>query len=200
MFADDGDINPLDADQGMARLQNELDLPLLAEFAAGSECLGVTRFCDCGDGTPDQVLTCSWLPSLVLVECVTGWSKLPREERVGPRQTIRWVGRVPYILLPRKLRGWEQLRESLAAAPSCHGCSGIGITLFFHGLLADGTIANVVWSDPHPRRHRPQTDCIAAYRWLARISRLCSLLPVQGTEKELSRGATGRLAWTVSPI
>jgi hypothetical protein len=92
------------------------------------------------------------------------------------------------------LRGWERLNESLAAAPSCEDPVAPGYTLAFHSLLTGGTLANVVWCNPHPRRQRPQTACIAAYRWLARIGRMCSVLPLQVKEERRVRS----LSWTGS--
>jgi hypothetical protein len=193
MFADAGGDSPLDADLGVVRLENALELPSPMEVAEAG-CQGVSRFFDCGTYMPDQVLTCVWLPSLVVVECVSGWSRLPRAERVDQLRTRRWVSRIPTFLLPGKLRGWQRLCESLAEAPSCQGDSLLCDMLCFHSLLAGGTIVNVVWSHPHPRRQRYQAECIAAYRWLARIGRMCSLLPIQRKEEK----RVGSLSWTGS--
>lgn len=197
MFGDEGEDGLLDADEIIARLEEEFELPPLTEVAVGTARLGASRFFDCGDNAPDQVVTCLWLPSVVMVEVVAGWSRLPREQREGRHQTSRWIGRVPLFLIPGRLRGWEQLRESLAAAGSCIGRGDIGRTCCFHSLLADGaTVSNLAWINPHPRRDRRQADCIAAYRWLARISRLCSLLPVQQAKEEPRTTRTaGRLGW-----
>jgi hypothetical protein len=193
MFADEGDECPIEVDRAVARLQQALDLPSLADVADPNG-QGVSRFFDCGEDSPDQVLTCLWLPSLVVVECVTAWSVLPPEERVNRLRTVRWVSRLPPFLLPGKLRGWERLQETLAAAPSCRGSPVIGGTFCFHSVLAGGTITNVAWSNPDPRRHRPQAECIAAYRWLARIGRMCSLLPLQRKQEQRA----GSLSWTTS--
>jgi hypothetical protein len=193
MFSDPGEECPIDADLGVARLAYALDLPALAEVAE-QLCQGVSRFFDCENDRPDHVLTCLWLPSLVVVECVSGWSSLPPLERVDRLRSVRWVSRIPPFLLPGKLRGWERLCESLAAAPSCQGGLVSGGTHCFHSLLVGGTISNVAWSRPHPRLHRPQLDCIAAYRWLARIGRMCSLLPLQRKQEQRVRG----LSWTAS--
>jgi hypothetical protein len=193
MFADGGENCPIDANLAVARLQDALELPSLAEVA-GMPCQGVSRFFDCGDNRPDQVLTCLWMPSLVVVECVTGWSGLPLEERVDRQETIRWVSRIPTFLLPGKLRSWERLCESLTTAPSCQGPLLLGGTLCFHSLLSGGAVANVVWSQPHPRRHHAQVECIKAYRWLARIGRMCSILPLQRKEE----GRVRSLSWSGS--
>jgi hypothetical protein len=194
MFADEGENCPIDADLGVARLQEALTLPSLAEVAS-VPCQGVSRFFDCGGGDrPDQVLTCLWSPSLVVVECVTGWSGRSEQERVDRLETARWVSRIPTFLLPSKLRGWERLCESLGAAPSCQGPLLLGGTVCLHSLLAAGTIANVVWLQPHPRRQPAQAECVKAYRWLARIGRMCSILPLQRKEQARVRG----LSWTGS--
>jgi hypothetical protein len=193
MFADEGVDCPIDANLGVAQLQDALALHSLAEVAS-VPCQGVSRFFDCGDDWPDQVLTCLWLPSLVVVECVTGLSALPPQERVGRVETTRWVSRVPTFLLPGKLRGWERLCETLRTAPSCQGLPVLGGTFCYHSLLAGGTVANVVWSQPHPRRHHVQSECIKAYRWLARIGRMCSILPLQRKEE----GRVRSLSWSGS--
>ncbi len=193
MFADEGEDSSLDADLGVMRLEHALELPAPAAIAEAG-CQGVSRFFDCGLDLPDQVLTCVWLPSLVVVGCVSGWSRLPPVERVDQLRTTRWVSRIPTFLLPGKLRGWQRLCESVAEAPSCQGDRLLGDTLCFHSLLVGGTVANVVWSRPHPRRQRPQAECIAAYRWLARIGRMCSLLPLPRKQEQRVRS----LSWTGS--
>jgi hypothetical protein len=193
MFANNLFAGRIDPDLSVARLQQALDLPGLTEMAE-PKCQGISRFFDCADDSTNLVLTCLWLPSLVVVECVSAWSVLPADQHGDRLRSIRWVSRIPVFFLPRRIHGWERLNESLAAAPSCQGDLIPGSTLAFHSLLAGGSIANVVWSNPHPRRQRPQTTCIAAYRWLARIGRMCSLFPLQGKEDERVRSLT----WTAS--
>jgi hypothetical protein len=193
MFGDRGEVCRIDADHAVARLEYALKLPALSA-AVEPGCQGVSRFFDCHDNRVRLVLTCLWMPSLVLVECVSIQSSAASLEPAESPQETRWTSRIPAFLLPARLRGWERLEESLAAAPSCEGDLVAGGVLAFHSLLAGGAIANMVWCNPHPRRQRPQAACVNAYRWLARIGRMCSVLPLQVKERQRIRC----LSWTGS--
>src|SRR5687767_517173 len=103
----------------VARLEAGLGLGGLNEALAGTRCLGATRFYDCGEDAPDLALTCLWLPSAALVECVRGWPRLAPAEAADCSRTVRWRARVPRLLLPGPLRGWGRVRESVGRAPSC---------------------------------------------------------------------------------
>lgn len=150
-------------------IELELGLLPLSDVRSAEPSQGVSRFIDCGEDSPDWVLTCAWYRGGVLVECVSAMAGLG--SNAIEEQWRCWL---PIGLLPRPLRNWGRVRPFAAGAGSCAGERMIGGTLCYHCLNDAGTKVVVEWASPDPREHRNQLELIRAYRRLGVVGWLCS--------------------------